>query len=363
MFNLYNDATNAYSGMLFRDIKAIKYLHSRGVSEESIIGFKLGFSSEPYFLYNYLRNKYSKEQLENSKLFKDERDRYYNYIVTPLLSGEDVCSFTSRCLENKEPRHLHLNGGFDIPYNFNALKRSGVLYIVESPIDAIIMEQSGFNAIAVFGTNGLKDNHIEFLQDVNFDKIVFLFDNDVNLAGLNGSLGCALKCKNNNVDTFIGVLPKVLHTTKLDINMLYLYNKINFKNEINKLTDEAIPYLKTKHYKNYLESREEQEKKLELKIKIKEENIKFFQYLKETSVTKLMATILEVELFNFGGKSFCPFHADKNSKSLVFYDNSGMICCFGCGFKGDFIGFIQKYYNLSFLEALKRIKEILCYKD
>ena len=58
-----------------------------------------------------------------------------------------------------------------------------------------------------------------------------------------------------------------------------------------------------------------------------------------------------------GGSSYmacCPFHNEKTpsfsvSESKQFYH------CFGCGESGDVISFVQKYYNISFGEAVEKL--------
>lgn len=48
----------------------------------------------------------------------------------------------------------------------------------------------------------------------------------------------------------------------------------------------------------------------------------------------------------------CPFHNDK-SPSAKMYSNSYF--CFACGKWGDTIQFVQDYFNLSFIDAIKKI--------
>ncbi len=53
-------------------------------------------------------------------------------------------------------------------------------------------------------------------------------------------------------------------------------------------------------------------------------------------------------------KACCPFHAEK-TPSFVVYEASQLYVCFGCGEKGDIFNFVQKYYNLSFPEAVEKL--------
>ncbi len=51
-------------------------------------------------------------------------------------------------------------------------------------------------------------------------------------------------------------------------------------------------------------------------------------------------------------KGLCPFHKEKTPSFIVSPDRQ-VWHCFGCGAGGDVIGFLMRYENLEFLEALK----------
>ena len=53
-------------------------------------------------------------------------------------------------------------------------------------------------------------------------------------------------------------------------------------------------------------------------------------------------------------KACCPFHNEK-TPSFVVWEQSQQYVCFGCGEKGDLIKFVQKYYNITFPEAVERM--------
>lgn len=53
--------------------------------------------------------------------------------------------------------------------------------------------------------------------------------------------------------------------------------------------------------------------------------------------------------------TICPFHADSSEGSLVVtsqFSNKNIFKCFACGAGGDTIGFEQKFFNLSFQDAV-----------
>lgn len=53
-------------------------------------------------------------------------------------------------------------------------------------------------------------------------------------------------------------------------------------------------------------------------------------------------------------KGVCPFHNEK-TPSFVVSESKQIFTCFGCGAKGDVIGFVERYYNLDFSEAVEKL--------
>jgi DNA primase len=52
----------------------------------------------------------------------------------------------------------------------------------------------------------------------------------------------------------------------------------------------------------------------------------------------------------------CAFHAEKTASFSVNRE-VGLFHCFGCGAGGDVIGFVVRFHQLSFPEALKRLAD------
>lgn len=55
-----------------------------------------------------------------------------------------------------------------------------------------------------------------------------------------------------------------------------------------------------------------------------------------------------------GSFASCPFHGER-TPSLRVYRESNSFHCFGCGAHGDVISFVQKLFDLSFPDALRKI--------
>jgi len=66
------------------------------------------------------------------------------------------------------------------------------------------------------------------------------------------------------------------------------------------------------------------------------------------------------EALNKRGKDYfalCPFH-NENTPSFTMAVNQAVYHCFGCGAGGDWIDFMQKRYNLDFIQALEKLAGI-----
>jgi DNA primase len=292
----------------------------------------------------------------NSKFHHGLVDTFFNYITIPLIKSGNVTSFTSRaCGDQVRLKHKHLNGGFSHFYNVDTIENTkDFLFLVESPIDTIIMEQEGFNTISAFGTNGVRNKFLEDLK--GFTKPFYiLFDTDLNNAGLVGAHRAALFIYQNT-----GIPPYILQIkssdeekVSIDINNLYLLKRREFKNIINSTIEKAIFYLDTDHYKNHLKSLE----KKESKIKLSEEVRLTLSNIRNIPLSFIISRYINLQQTPFGAIGKCPFHQDTHS-SFIIYNNTNMFFCFSgvCGVKGNAIDFYQKYFKLTFHEALKKLK-------
>lgn len=82
----------------------------------------------------------------------------------------------------------------------------------------------------------------------------------------------------------------------------------------------------------------------ELKVKIKE----------EIPISSVIGNYLSIKKSGSSLLSLCPFHSD-SKPSMHINDSKKMFKCFACDAAGDSIGFVMKYRNLDFVEALKEI--------
>lgn len=176
-------ALSIYQRALNNECK--EYLAKRGINEESIKAFKLGFG------LNYAK----KEDELKLHLFN-------NRLVIPIFNNAKLVGFGGRSLE-KNPKIKYINSPESIFFkksqilfglNTNYIKKLNCVIIVEGYFDVILAHQFGFkNVVATLGT-ALNDFHIKRLSNLT-NNIIFLFDNDN--AGVQTSLKLARTYINN----------------------------------------------------------------------------------------------------------------------------------------------------------------------
>jgi len=72
------------------------------------------------------------------------------------------------------------------------------------------------------------------------------------------------------------------------------------------------------------------------------------------NIVDVIGSLIQVKRAGSTYKACCPFHNEK-TPSFVVYESTQIYVCFGCGEKGDVIRFVEKYYNLTFPEAVERL--------
>ena len=151
-----------------RGKKALEYLQNRGLNEDTISRFALGYSDiYENDLYKYLKNKgYTDAQMKDSGLVeihedKGATDKFWNRVMVPILDiNGKVIAFGGRVLGDGLPKYINTKetAVFDKSHNLFAMnlarrsKRRGII-ICEGYMDVISMHQAGFdNAVASLGT-------------------------------------------------------------------------------------------------------------------------------------------------------------------------------------------------------------------
>ena len=169
-----------------------RYLAGRGLSEETMRKFGLGYSDKfSDGLYRYLKSKgYQDERLRESGLFNvDERhgmyDKFWNRVIFPIMDVNNrVIGFGGRVMGDGKPKYLNSPETkiFDKSRNLYGLNiarttRKKYLILCEGYMDVISMHQAGFtNAVASLGT-ALTSGHASLLKRYT-QEVLLLYDSD-----------------------------------------------------------------------------------------------------------------------------------------------------------------------------------------
>ena len=183
-----------------RGSKAHEYFKNRGLSEETLQKFGLGYSDKySDDLYRYLRTKgYEDELLKDSGLVSiDEQrggyDKFWNRAMFPIMDVRGkVIGFGGRVMGDGEPKYLNSPETmiFDKSRNLYGLNfakqtRKRELILVEGYMDMLSIYQAGFhNVVASLGT-AFNQEHARTLKRFA-DDVILLYDSDE--AGTNAAL-------------------------------------------------------------------------------------------------------------------------------------------------------------------------------
>ena len=180
------------------------YLERRGVPENLIRRFGLGYSVSGGEMLDYLKSKgYTLSEMKEAGIAQQRADEYYDVfygrLIFPILNNlDEVVSFGGRVFEAKPDFGKYRNGTqtliFDKSRNIYAInllkkrkQRAGInnIIVTEGYMDVIALHKAGFDtAVASMGT-ALTSQQAKLLKNY-CDKIYISYDGDG--AGEKGTL-------------------------------------------------------------------------------------------------------------------------------------------------------------------------------
>ncbi len=201
MYDINVQAARYFYTNLKRFKAPYEYLKGRGITDETIKKFGIGFSLDNWQgIRSYLKQRgFSEEEiLELGLTTKNEKgniyDRFRNRIIFPVfnVSGR-VIGFGGRVLDDSKPKYLNspetpiFHKGTN-PYGLNlAIKNNPArtVIMVEGYMDVISLSQQGVtNVVATLGT-ALTEGQCKLLKRY-IDTVIVSFDSDV--AGQNATI-------------------------------------------------------------------------------------------------------------------------------------------------------------------------------
>lgn len=211
-----------YSGLLRRSTAASDYLRNRGLADQTIEQFRLGYAAPAWDgLLRYLTERRVDLTLaaEAGLILKKDQggyyDRFRHRIVFPILDiQERIVGFGGRALGDEQPKYLNspetpLFSKTRSLYGLNLARKSisdgECAIVVEGYMDVIAVHQAGFsNCVATLGT-ALTVEHINILSRYT-KRVVLAYDADS--AGMSAALKGAAMFDEAECDVKIARFPK-----------------------------------------------------------------------------------------------------------------------------------------------------------
>lgn len=188
-------ASEIFHQNLLSNSRALKYVQSRGFKDETIEKYRIGFApperresvyqlqNEGFELYEQILAGLARENDEGTDYWSFFRDR----IVIPVIVNGNVAGFCGRYIGQDpdiQKRMKYMNSPespiyqkgrsfLGVPQANELLRHSPRLFIFEAALDAPLIVQAGFPALATIGT-AFTEDHAKYLARYHDKQIVFV---------------------------------------------------------------------------------------------------------------------------------------------------------------------------------------------
>jgi DNA primase len=180
-------ACAAYQRALLDSKEAGEYVASRGLTDETIARFRVGFAPDEwrYATDACLNAGFTEEEVEAAGVCKkaDTGDRLYDRlrgrVIFPIMDGEGkVIAFSGRILprlaSDEAPKYMNSpetdvfkksKALFGMPWARAAMRRLGFGILVEGQLDLVLSHQAGYQcAVATSGTAATEEHFAEIAR-------------------------------------------------------------------------------------------------------------------------------------------------------------------------------------------------------
>jgi len=216
--HILENANAFYRSLIYKTPAAVEYLYSRGITDELIDKFELGFAPESAQTIRLLQNEQiePKEALEVGIVKQNENGIYasfINRITFPIYTHAGrLVGFGGRTISGNPAKYVNSpqSAAFDkstLFYGYHLAKREiftkNQIIITEGYMDVIMLHKAGFNnVVAVLGT-ALTTKHLPLLKRGEI-SVILCFDGDD--AGINAATKSALLLAQNEIDGSVVII-------------------------------------------------------------------------------------------------------------------------------------------------------------
>jgi DNA primase len=220
LYVLYDKLAGSFHYLLMEKPEyshAKRYILERGVTEEMLNRFRLGYApGDRSWLFKFLLKKgYSPELLLMSGLFSTDypqRAFFYNRLMFPIADRQGrTVAFGGRLLSGEGPKYINSRESdvykkgstlFAIDLAMNEIRRTRTAYLAEGYMDVIALHQAGItNAVAPLGTAFTDDQARLLKRWAGSIRLVF----DADGAGQAAAVKAILSCRKNGLDCSVVV--------------------------------------------------------------------------------------------------------------------------------------------------------------
>ncbi len=162
-------AADFYHAHLTPEARA--YLHKRGLTDDTIDRFKIGFAAGGLLEHLTREKDFPIEACLRAGVVKKTNggqagDYFRNRVIFPNTFRGRVVHLSGRTLGDSEPRYLHLPGEIAFFFNEEAF-RSPEVILTEGILDCLPAVQAGFACAALYGTCRFKEDDLPRLSAAN----------------------------------------------------------------------------------------------------------------------------------------------------------------------------------------------------
>ena len=191
-YDALKDAAAHWRLRLHSNETAQKYLHERGLNEDTAKHFHIGYAAtEWHDLEAALGSKYDHKTLIKVGLLRDKDKRVYDYfrhrLMFPIMERDGrICGFGGRALGDDPPKYLNSPDSpvftknqtvFGLAQARAAARKKNRIIITEGYMDTVMLSQAGFpEAVATMGTAATVKQMEKIIRAA--DNVIFAFDGD-----------------------------------------------------------------------------------------------------------------------------------------------------------------------------------------
>ncbi len=173
---------------------ALEYLFKRGISEDFIKQFKIGYApkGEQFQKTFYQSEKFSDENLVKVGIYSENTKRpfFAERIMFPIHDGVGhVIGFSGRKIDEAVFGGKYVNTRetvifkksrtlFGLNYSRRKIAKTGKVIIVEGQIDALRLIFEGFDYVVASQGTAFGEEHIQELMKLGVSEVVVCFDSD-----------------------------------------------------------------------------------------------------------------------------------------------------------------------------------------